>query len=120
VNPHPIAKQAQILVDVCSYTGTSNVLKVQEMLHHCTDHIKNKDGTENEDLKKDPAFQSFAVLGIALVAMGEDVGAEMALRTFNHLVSLLLHLVGLSGANETGRCTTATPQSGRWSLSRLV
>jgi len=26
------------------------------------------------------------VLGVALIAMGEDVGAEMALRTFNHLM----------------------------------
>jgi 26S proteasome regulatory subunit N1 len=34
----------------------------------------------------DDAFQA-AVIGIALVAMGEDVGAEMALRQFNHLVS---------------------------------
>jgi hypothetical protein len=28
-----------------------------------------------------------AVLGIALIAMGEEIGAEMALRTFGHLVS---------------------------------
>jgi len=27
------------------------------------------------------------VLGIALIAMGEEIGAEMALRTFGHLVS---------------------------------
>lgn len=27
------------------------------------------------------------MLGIALIAMGEEIGAEMALRTFGHLVS---------------------------------
>lgn len=27
-----------------------------------------------------------AVLGIALIAMGEDIGAEMAFRAFGHLV----------------------------------
>lgn len=27
-----------------------------------------------------------AVLGIALIAMGEEIGSEMALRTFGHLV----------------------------------
>lgn len=32
--------------------------------------------------------QAFATLGIALIAMGEEVGAEMALRQFQHLVSL--------------------------------
>lgn len=31
--------------------------------------------------------QGVAVLGIALIAMGEEIGAEMALRTFGHLVS---------------------------------
>jgi len=35
-----------------------------------------------------PVFaQGVAVLGIALIAMGEEIGAEMALRTFGHLVS---------------------------------
>ena len=35
--------------------------------------------------------QGVAVLGIALIAMGEEIGSEMALRTFGHLVSLLLN-----------------------------
>ena len=34
------------------------------------------------------AHQALAVLGIAIIAMGEEIGAEMALRTFNHLVKL--------------------------------
>lgn len=34
-----------------------------------------------------PPLQGVAVLGIALIAMGEEIGAEMALRTFGHLVS---------------------------------
>lgn len=76
--PHPISKQAQILVDVCSFAGTSNVLKVQSLLHYCNDHVDKE--------KEDDTFQAFAVIGIALVAMGEDVGAEMSLRQFNHLV----------------------------------
>lgn len=32
-------------------------------------------------------FKGVAVLGIALIAMGEEIGSEMALRTFGHLVS---------------------------------
>lgn len=35
------------------------------------------------------AHQALAVLGIAIIAMGEEIGAEMALRTFNHLVKLI-------------------------------
>jgi 26S proteasome regulatory subunit N1 len=80
--PHAIAKQAQILVEVCSFAGTSNVLKVQTMLSHCHDHIDKE--------KEDDTFQAFAVIGIALVAMGEDVGAEMSLRQFNHLVGAVI------------------------------
>lgn len=75
---HPIARQASILVDICAYAGTGNVLKIQSLLHHCNDHLDKE--------KEDPTHQAFAVLGIAMVAMGEDVGAEMSLRQFNHLV----------------------------------
>lgn len=35
--------------------------------------------------------QGVAVLGIALIAMGEEIGSEMALRTFGHLVSRALY-----------------------------
>lgn len=35
--------------------------------------------------------QGVAVLGIALIAMGEEIGSEMALRTFGHLVSSSVH-----------------------------
>ena len=48
------------------------------MLHYCNAHLDGE--------KEDDTFQAFAVLGIALIAMGEDIGAEMALRSLNHLV----------------------------------
>ncbi|KAK9760291.1 proteasome regulatory particle base subunit, partial [Basidiobolus ranarum] len=76
---HPIGKQVEVLVEVCAYAGTGNVLKVQKMLHHCTYHLDKEKG-------EDDLHQAFAVLGVALIAMGEDSGAEMSLRTFNHLM----------------------------------
>lgn len=75
---HPLGKQAEVLVEVLSYAGTGNVLKVQKMLHICNDHLDK----ENED----DTHQAFATIGVALIAMGEDVGTEMSMRTFNHLV----------------------------------
>lgn len=92
---HPISKTAQIVVEACAFAGTGNVLRVQGMLHHCDEHIdtspKEKKDEENkeskEETKRDDTFQSFAVLAVALIAMGEDIGAEMSLRQFNHLVS---------------------------------
>ena len=102
----PIIPQVQVLINTLAYAGepsfdllltslhdsqaqtrclplqgTGNVLKVQEMLHICNDHLDKEE--END------AHQAFAVLGIALIAMGEDISLEMALRSFNHLVSTL-------------------------------
>ncbi|KAI8062474.1 armadillo-type protein [Gongronella butleri] len=75
---HPLGKQAEVLVEVLSYVGTGNVLKVQKMLHMLNDHIDKE--------KEDDTHQAFATIGVALIAMGEDVGSEMSLRTFNHLM----------------------------------
>ncbi|KZT70492.1 26S proteasome regulatory complex, non-ATPase subcomplex, Rpn1 subunit [Daedalea quercina L-15889] len=96
---HPMSKHAVILVQTCSYAGTGDVLKVQEMLHYCDEHIvkpskddkkegekKDEKDAASEESPKDDTFQSFAVLGIALVAMGEEVGSEMSMRTLNHLM----------------------------------
>ncbi|KAF9976410.1 proteasome regulatory particle base subunit [Actinomortierella ambigua] len=77
---HPIGKRAAVLVEVCAYAGSGDVLRVQRMLHFCNDHIDtSKDGEDDE-------FQAYAVLGIALIALGEDIGSEMALRSFTHLM----------------------------------
>ena len=48
--------------------------------------MKDAEAAEAGSLSEPGAHQAISVLGIALIAMGEDIGAEMALRTFNHLV----------------------------------
>lgn len=144
----------EILVDVCAYAGTGNVLKIQGLLHLCSEHYDERDEvclspliliivmlmwyrlecvelfqdnndkkddkkskkkaeetrtaataskgeekmetdssadsgkTEEKAVNKQVAHQGIAVLGIALVAMGEEIGAEMCFRTFGHLVSI--------------------------------
>lgn len=50
-----------------------------------------------------------AVLGIALIAMGEEIGAEMALRTFGHLVSLAEES-GMSFSEGCGGAGHGTPE----------
>jgi len=72
---HKISKYAQITLETCAYAGTGNVLRVQEMLHQCAEH-----------LTEDAEHQAAAVLGLGLITMGEDVGSEMILRTFDHLL----------------------------------
>jgi 26S proteasome regulatory subunit N1 len=72
---HKIAKYALLTLETAAYAGSGNVLKVQEMLHHCAEH-----------LTEDAEHQMAAVMGIGLITMGEDVGSEMALRSFDHLL----------------------------------
>ncbi|XP_030748737.1 26S proteasome non-ATPase regulatory subunit 2 [Sitophilus oryzae] len=100
VIPEPFRSMATTMVDICAYAGTGNVLKVQHLLHICSEHYeppepvekdkkdKEKDKKEKpEEKEKDlSARQAIAVLGIALISMGEDIGSEMAFRTFGHLL----------------------------------
>ncbi|KAG0266085.1 proteasome regulatory particle base subunit [Mortierella polycephala] len=76
---HPIAKRTSVIVEICAYAGSGDVLHIQRMLHYCNDHIDTESGGDDE-------FQAYAVIGIALIALGEDIGAEMALRSFTHLM----------------------------------
>ncbi|KAJ3898257.1 armadillo-type protein [Lentinula edodes] len=103
----PISKTAQVIVEGCAFAGTTNVLRVQKMLHECDEHIvppkedekkegdkekkegdEKKDGEEKkeEPSKQDDAFQTFAVIAIALISMGEEIGSQMSMRQFNHLM----------------------------------
>ncbi|XP_034657300.1 26S proteasome non-ATPase regulatory subunit 2 [Drosophila subobscura] len=105
----PYRSMATTMVDICAYAGTGNVLKIQQLLHICSDHYetvsaddekekskkekskdkqdKEKEKEKEKEREKDlSATQSIAVLGIALIAMGEDIGAEMAYRSFGNLL----------------------------------
>ncbi|KAF1928145.1 26S proteasome regulatory complex, non-ATPase subcomplex, Rpn1 subunit [Didymella exigua CBS 183.55] len=79
---HPMAKSASVLTEVCAWAGTGAVLKIQQLLHICNEHIED----DSEEKKGDELLQSYAVIGLSLVAMGEDVGQEMILRTLGHLM----------------------------------
>ncbi|KAL3695426.1 hypothetical protein R1sor_009502 [Riccia sorocarpa] len=74
LNPK-ISQYLQVTLDACAYAGTGNVLKVQRLLGLCADH-----------LDKGEAHQAPAVLGIALVAMAEELGLDMAIRSLEHLL----------------------------------
>nr|MBE5726996.1 regulatory particle non-ATPase 1 [Cucujiformia] len=99
VIPEPFKSMSTTMVDICAYAGTGNVLKVQQLLHICSEHYESSDkdeatnkkdkdkNKEKEDKDKDlSSKQAIAVLGIALISMGEEIGSEMAYRTFGHLL----------------------------------
>lgn len=70
-----IRKHCDMTLLSCAYAGTGNVLKVQSLLGHCAQH-----------LDKGETHQGPAVLGIAMVAMAEELGLEMAIRSLEHLL----------------------------------
>ncbi|VDM46040.1 unnamed protein product [Toxocara canis] len=107
----PFGSVVSTVVEVCAYAGTGNVLKIQKLLHICSKHyepldskkkilkegkkgtVETKEGdTSNKDERKEGdragvlSHQAVAVLGIGLIAMGEDIGSQMCLRMFGHLV----------------------------------
>ena len=109
----PFKSMAMTMVDICAYAGTGNVLKIQSLLHICSEHFepekekesdkkdkKNKTETAATDKKAAGAEaekkidsptdlssqQAVAVIGLALIAMGEDIGSEMLFRHFGHLL----------------------------------
>merc|ERR1712178_85299 len=93
-----------ILLDAMAYAATGNVLKIQKFLHICSESAEEKkegeedkkedksakkdDKSKKEDKTKNAEFSrhAMAVLGIGLVAMNEDVGAEMAQRVLGSLL----------------------------------
>ncbi|KAI5288281.1 proteasome regulatory particle base subunit [Ascosphaera acerosa] len=77
----PMAKPTSVLAEVCAWAGTGTVLKIQELLHICNEVYE-----DTEENKGDELVQSYAVLGLSLIAMGEDIGADMILRQFGHLM----------------------------------
>ncbi|XP_022748924.1 26S proteasome non-ATPase regulatory subunit 2 homolog A-like isoform X2 [Durio zibethinus] len=70
-----IRKYCDMTLLSCAYAGTGNVLKVQNLLGHCAQH-----------LEKGESHQGPAVLGIAMVAMAEELGLEMSIRSLEHLL----------------------------------
>ncbi|KAK3131195.1 hypothetical protein QOZ80_6BG0503310 [Eleusine coracana subsp. coracana] len=70
-----IQKYCNVTLMSLAYAGTGNVLKVQKLLGICSEH-----------LDKGETHQGPAVLGIALIAMAEELGADMAVRSLERLL----------------------------------
>src|SRR5579859_255201 len=98
---HPIANEAIVMLTMCSFAGTGDVLRLQQMLRLCAENPKakkddeekdkeKKEGDDNKEEEKDSGKgefqQGLAVIAIAAIAMGEDVGKELCMRHFGHLV----------------------------------
>lgn len=138
ISDEKFKEMSKTLVDVCAYAATGNVLKIQQLLHICSEkkgsevaesepvptsgtstsatsasgtvggsssgpstggatsakgsspsssQEAGKEGVSKEAPKTVNSLQqSVATIGIALIAMAEDIGSEMAFRSFGHLL----------------------------------
>mmetsp|Transcript_23303 Transcript_23303/g.42134 ORF Transcript_23303/g.42134 Transcript_23303/m.42134 type:complete len:888 (-) Transcript_23303:94-2757(-) len=73
---HPVGKYAKLTVEGLAFANSGDVLHVQKMLQECTDHLEEAESFH----------QATAVLGIALIAFGEETGADMAVRSIEHIL----------------------------------
>ncbi|XP_033213120.1 26S proteasome non-ATPase regulatory subunit 2 [Belonocnema kinseyi] len=126
VIPEPFKSMSTTLVEVCAYAGTGNVLKIQHLLHICSEHYetvnekeeksdRSKDKEKKEEKKEEKekdlsSRQAIAVLGIALIAMGEEIGAEMAYRTFGHLLRYCEPVIRRSVPLALGLISVSNPK----------
>ncbi|KAI5962420.1 RPN1 [Candida pseudojiufengensis] len=166
---HPISKTLKVLVNICAYAGTGNVLQIQALLQMCTAKPKSQldeekkleqseedqqkaEGTTNvdtdgdieiEDAEEQPEekkeegeasksekkenveddddesdeveedeelYQGIAVLGLACIAMGEDIGQDMSLRHFSHLMHYGNSLIRRAVPLAMGLVSVSNPQ----------
>jgi len=82
---HPLKQYLLITVETCAYAGSNSVLQIQKLLGQLAEHI-GPDAEEKEPTKLVGLHQEVAVLGIAMVAMGEELAQEMALRSLDHVL----------------------------------
>lgn len=161
---HPINKTLKVLVNICAYAGTGNVLQIQSLLQMCTarpkdpldemkkmeeeeakaeeeaevkeeanspEDVEMQDAEEEDEVKKEDSkkkaekeeeeeeeeedeeeelYQGFAVLGLACIAMGEDIGQDMVLRHFSHLMHYGNSLIRRTVPLAMGLVSASNPQ----------
>ncbi|XP_069695759.1 26S proteasome non-ATPase regulatory subunit 2-like isoform X1 [Periplaneta americana] len=101
----PFKSMAQTMLQICAYAGTGDVLLIQKMLHICSEHYELENSNKEEQSKEEPSqscctetkrplinestnkssMQAVATLGVAVIAMGEEIGTEMSTRIFSQL-----------------------------------
>lgn len=87
---HPIGAHCRQTVVGCAYTGSGDVLKIQEMQRVLVEETLangEKRLSEDEPVEDESDISVLvSVLNMALISLGEDVGSEMALRALDNVL----------------------------------
>ena len=90
-----VSKLCVVTLEVCAYAGSGSVLRVQQLLHMCSEHLgaeaeekaEGDDAAAAEGKEEEPIWhQAVACLGVAMVALGEELGSAMSVRALEHLL----------------------------------
>jgi 26S proteasome regulatory subunit N1 len=74
---HRIGRYAELVVDICSHVGTSNVLKIQGYMQRAS--VETTDPNEIE-------LQCVALIGVAFLSISEPVGKSVFMRLIHQLL----------------------------------
>lgn len=72
--PSELRTFIKVILSMCAYAGSGNVVKIQEL-----QQIISKKDTHAK-------IKQVAIIGMSLIALGEDIGSEMIQRSFNHFL----------------------------------
>ena len=75
----PIAKLAKVVVESCAYISSGNILKINEFMSKLNTKIDPKDDLKVKEI-------SLGLIGMALIAVSEDVGRKMLIRNIHHIL----------------------------------
>uniref|UniRef100_A0A8C4GW12 26S proteasome non-ATPase regulatory subunit 2 n=1 Tax=Dicentrarchus labrax TaxID=13489 RepID=A0A8C4GW12_DICLA len=94
VVPEPFRSFANTLVDICAYAGSGNVLKVQQLLHICSEHYEAKEKEKEEDKdKKDKKDKDKKETAADMGSHQPDCCSSLCIRLMNlHHLRLLYSL----------------------------
>ncbi|ELP92744.1 26S proteasome non-ATPase regulatory subunit, putative [Entamoeba invadens IP1] len=73
--PSPVNQYAMLVVCCCSYAGTSNIVKVQQLMEGCGKH------DDDEETKA----CGVSVIGVALALMSDDLSTEASTRLIDEV-----------------------------------
>lgn len=74
--PADLRLYIKTLLTILAYAGSGNVSKIQELQHLVA---KKKDDINSKT-------KQLAIIGMSIIALGEDIGTEMLPRSFNHFL----------------------------------
>lgn len=70
---------AKVVVESCAYIGSGNILKINEFMSKLNKKVDPEDELTVQEI-------NLGLIGMALIAVSEDVGRKMLIRNIHHIL----------------------------------